>query len=607
MVPTPSTPPRAELRRKVLVGFALIFAFLAVIAFVSFRSATRYLAAARAMEQTRQVLEFAERARRNLVELENIRLRYLVTPSEALLADYGEARDQVDALFEALGRLVESDAAQSRRLESLREPRRQFFALQQVEMSARSEAGPSPVETLIDRPKTAELTRRIEAVLAEFEGAQNRLVSLSADEADRIARQNHAVILAGTMLTFIALWKAGSMILRDFAARRRAEEALANEHNLFSSIIDTMPDQIFVKDVKGRYILDNAAHRRYLGIPAHQLIEGTSAADYFPPEISEKFLAEDRRILETGQPVMNREMAVTRAGTTERWLEATKVPLRDADGSIVGLVGVSSDVTERKHNEQRLHRFAEQLARSNAELQNFANVASHDLQEPLRKIQAFGDRLRAKCAPQLGEAGLEYLGRMENAARRMQILIQDLLKLSRLVTQAQPFEPVDLDKTLRDVLSDLVVPIGEKSADIQVGPLPTVEGDPVQLWQLFQNLVNNAMKFQRPGVRPAIRISGRVFEAPANFLPDSQPGDRYAEIAVSDNGIGFEEKFAEQIFIVFQRLHSRDEYEGTGIGLAVCRKITDRHAGQIVARSSPGGGATFLVTLPVQQPPHKKS
>jgi light-regulated signal transduction histidine kinase (bacteriophytochrome) len=166
---------------------------------------------------------------------------------------------------------------------------------------------------------------------------------------------------------------------------------------------------------------------------------------------------------------------------------------------------------------------------------------------------------------------------------------------------------VDLDRTLRDVISDLIVPIEKKHADIQVGPLPTVEGDPVQLWQLFQNIVNNAMKFQRPGVRPVIRVSGRTFEAPPDFLPDSRTGDRYAEIAVQDNGIGFEEKFAEQIFIVFQRLHSRDEYDGTGIGLAVCRKITDRHAGKIVARSSPGGGATFLVTLPVQQPAHKKS
>ncbi len=396
MLPTLPTPPRSELRRKVLVGIGLIFAFLTVIALVSFYSSSRYLEAARAMEQTRQVLEYAERARRNLVELEIIRLRYLVTPSEALLDDYAAARVEVDELFDTLAGLVESGSAQARRLESIREPRRQFFALQQVEMNARSEAGPAPVATLIDRPKTAELTRRIVAVLKEFETAQNQLVSERATAADRIARLNHLVILTGTILTFIALWKAGAMILRDFAARRRAEEALANEHNLFSSIIDTMPDHIFVKDVKGRYILDNAAHRRYLGVSPERLIEGTTAADYFPADAVEQFHADDHQILETGQPILNREVPVLREGAVERWIETTKVPLRDTDGSIVGLVGVSSDITERKRAEEKLQRFAEQLARSNAELQNFANVASHDLQEPLRKIQAFGDRLRAK-------------------------------------------------------------------------------------------------------------------------------------------------------------------------------------------------------------------
>ncbi len=607
MLPTTPPSPGSELRRKVLVGFCLIVSFLVIIAFVSFRSTSRHLQAARAMEQTRQVLEVEERARRNLVELENLRLRYLVTPTDVLLEDYEAARNEVEELFGKLESLVDPESAQAARLRSLREPRRQFFALQQVEMSARREVGPAPVEKLIDRGKTAELTRKIDAVLTEFEAAQNEIVAERAADADRIARQNHIVIITGTGMTFLALWQAGLMILRDFSARRRAEEALANEHNLFSSIIDTMPAHVFVKDVKGRYILDNAAHRRYLGVSAERLIEGTTVGDYFPEEAAERFQDDDRKIIETGQPIFNREVPVTREGAVEKWLETTKVPLRDTDGTIVGLVGVSSDITDRKSNEVKLRRFADQLERSNAELQNFANVASHDLQEPLRKIQAFGDRLRSKCGPQLSEAGLDYLSRMENAAHRMQNLIQDLLKLSRVVTQAQPFESCDLGKIMNDVIGDLVVMVEKKRADIQVGPLPTVEGDPVQLWQLFQNVINNAMKFQRPGERPVIRITGRIYEAPENLIPGARAGDPVAEIAVEDNGIGFEEKFAEQIFVVFQRLHSRDEYEGTGIGLAVCRKITDRHAGRIVAKSSSGGGATFLVTLPVQQPSLKKS
>jgi PAS domain S-box-containing protein len=602
MPPNNFAPPRSPIRRKVMFGFGLIFAMLALIAFVSFRSNVRYLTAARTIEQARQVLEVEERARRNLVELENLRLRYLVTGDEELQGEYRTVQEKVEKSFKQLGELVEVETEQARLLASIQEPLTQFFDLQLIEMRARREAGPQGPTELIYHSKTTELADHIEGVLSQFETVQNKVLKERGTDADRIANQNLFVILTGTALTFITLWRAGSMIFRDFAARRRAEEALANEHNLFSSIIDTMPDHVFVKDVKGRYILDNAAHRRYLGLAGDQIIEGTTAADYFPADAVVQFMEDDRQLLETGKPIFNREVPVLREGAVEKWIETTKVPLRDTDGTIVGLVGVSSDISERKLAEEKLRSFAAQLARSNAELQNFANVASHDLQEPLRKIQAFGDRLRAKCADRLGDLGLDYLSRMESAAERMQRLIQDLLKLSRVVTQAQPFVPCDLGKVIREVLSDLEVAIEKKDARIEVGPLPTIQGDPVQLWQLFQNLVSNSMKFQRPGVQPVLRITGRVYEAPSHFIAGVQAGDRVAEITVQDNGIGFDEKFAEQIFVVFQRLHSRDEYEGTGIGLAVCRKITDRHAGQIVAKASEGKGATFIVTLPVQQP-----
>ena len=593
---------RNELRRKVLAGVGLIFLFLAVIAFVSFRSTDRHLLAARAMEQTRQVLEVEERARRSLAELENLRLRFLVIPSESLIAEYEAARDAVQVNFGDLAKSVVEDEPQSERLASLHEPLQNFFALQQVEMNARIEAGPTPVKELIDRGLIAKFTQRIDRTFTEFETTQNQRVRERTEEADRFARQNRTVIIISTALTFIALWQAAAMILRDFAKRQRAEEAMADEHNLFSAIIDTIPAHVFVKDVKGRYVFENAAHRRSLGIPDESAIERTAAAEHAADEAGEPFSEEDRRIVETGQAMLNREVPVTRAGAVEEWLETTKIPLREADGTIVGLIGVSSDISARKRQEVELQHSAEQLKRSNEELQNFANVASHDLQEPLRKIQAFGDRLRVKCAPQLGDAGLDYLERMESAARRMQSLIQDLLKLSRVVTQAQPFERCDLQKILREALSDLEVALEKSEARISIGPLPAVDGDPVQLWQLFQNLVNNSVKFRRPGVPPEIRITGRVFAAPADLIAGAAAGDPVAEISVQDNGIGFEEKFAEQIFVVFQRLHSRDEYPGTGIGLAVCRKITDRHAGRIVAKSRPGGGAIFLVTLPVQQP-----
>jgi light-regulated signal transduction histidine kinase (bacteriophytochrome) len=228
-------------------------------------------------------------------------------------------------------------------------------------------------------------------------------------------------------------------------------------------------------------------------------------------------------------------------------------------------------------------------------------VASHDLQEPLRKIQAFGDRLRAKCLHQLGENGRDYLERMQSAASRMQILIQDLLKLSRITSRAQAFVSCDLRQLVEDVLTDLEVAIEDSGAQIEVGTLPFIEGDPVQLRQLFQNLIANAMKFHKPGIPPEVMISARVFTASERLIPGAGPGEELCQIQVQDNGIGFDPQFVERIFVVFQRLHSRTEFEGTGIGLAICRKITDRHGGTILAKSSEGEGATFVVTLPVRQ------
>jgi light-regulated signal transduction histidine kinase (bacteriophytochrome) len=234
-------------------------------------------------------------------------------------------------------------------------------------------------------------------------------------------------------------------------------------------------------------------------------------------------------------------------------------------------------------------------------LQSFASVASHDLQEPLRKIQAFGDRLRAKCAEQLSDQGKDYLERMQNAAGRMQTLIQDLLQLSRVTSRAQPFQPCDLGLIVADVINDLEVRLEQSVGSVEVGELPTIDADPLQMRQLFQNLIANALKFHKPDVPPLVRIQSEQLTATDYSLPGARPPDRIVRITVEDNGIGFDPKFADQIFIVFQRLHTKTEYDGTGIGLAVCRKITDRHGGSIVAQSAEGRGATFVITLPVKQ------
>ncbi len=257
---------------------------------------------------------------------------------------------------------------------------------------------------------------------------------------------------------------------------------------------------------------------------------------------------------------------------------------------------LESAVRESRRTAEALHESEARLKQSNRELRDFAYVASHDLQEPLRKVRTFGDRLRTKYAGALGEQGRDYLERMEGSAERMQGLIEDLLALSRITTKGRPFTPVDLGEVVRDVLSDLEARIEGVGGRVQVGELPTVEADRTQVRLLFQNLIGNALKFRREGEPPLVRVRAE--------LPEDRGANSYDQlcrILVEDDGIGLEEEYLERIFAPFERLHGRATYEGTGMGLAICRRVVERHGGTITARSAPGQGATFVVTLPAKQ------
>jgi light-regulated signal transduction histidine kinase (bacteriophytochrome) len=246
-----------------------------------------------------------------------------------------------------------------------------------------------------------------------------------------------------------------------------------------------------------------------------------------------------------------------------------------------------------------------ELQRSNRELQDFAAIASHDLQEPLRKIQSFGDRLSATVGPNLDEDASDYLQRMQDAAARMQSLIQDLLAYSRLATRPEENRPVDLQAVVAEVLYDLEARVQATGAAVTVDELPTLSASPFQMRQLFQNLIANALKFQKPGTAPQVRITAE--RAGATDPARKRTNAKAWTIRVSDNGIGVDERYAEKIFAPFQRLHGRTEYEGTGMGLAICRRIVERHGGTINVESKPGEGTTFVITLPARKTRRAKS
>jgi len=264
-----------------------------------------------------------------------------------------------------------------------------------------------------------------------------------------------------------------------------------------------------------------------------------------------------------------------RLSTANDDLGAAHVRLEETNGAL-----------ERSYAE--LERQARELVRSNTELDQFAQVASHDLQEPLRKVRTFTERITETEAENLSERGVDYLRRANAAAERMQTLIEDLLRFSRVSTQGRPFAPVDLGAVTAEVLEDLSVLVQRTGAQVEVGPLPTINADPSQIRQLMQNLLSNALKFRREGVDPLVRIQAEVESG-------------WVTLTVADNGIGFDPQYATRIFRVFERLHGRGAYPGTGIGLALCRKIAERHGGTVVADGVPDEGATFTVTMQTQR------
>jgi len=350
-------------------------------------------------------------------------------------------------------------------------------------------------------------------------------------------------------------------------------------------ILDTMADALFVLDAGGCIRVVNHAVHELLGYRASDLV-GRSI-DELEEVQGEETISRTLHEVAEGGPIRDQERVLRHSDGHPVDVSISISPVGEDDAQ-EGAVVIARDIRARKRAEEELRDAMVRLEHSNRELEDFAYVASHDLQEPLRKIQAFGDLLKSKYAGALPEQGKDYIARMQSAAGRMQVLINDLLSFSRVTTKAQPFVRVDLHEIASEVARDLEGRVHDTGGRIDIGALPVIEADPLQMRQLLQNLAGNALKFHREDVPPIVAIRAEL-------------QDGRCRLTVSDNGIGFDPKYGERIFTMFERLHARTKYEGTGIGLAICRKIAERHGGSIAAHGRPGEGAEFVVTLPEKQ------
>ncbi len=563
----------------------------------------------------------------DLLNMETGHRGFMITGRDAYLEPFNKGATSLPLRFTELNRLLGDNPA---KLMELQEVSSQMAAKEaemnnslKIHRTIGRDAAHDQVKTDLGKKLMDQVRNGVQHLVVQ-EDVRLRERQILAESKQRATVVTN---LVGGGLTIGMVAVAYVLVRRELNRRLIAEREARSNVEKFRTLTEAVPHIVWSTHTDGTAESFNKQWQNYTGLNvAASLGKGWVVALH--PDDKKSAEAVWKQSLSSGKPCET-EYRLRGEDGQYRWFLARAVPHQDPKGRIVKWYGTSTDIHDRKQmmtnldeqvqarteelrsvvghlrdevaerikTEEQLKSLTAELRRSNQELEQFAYVASHDLQEPLRKIQAFGDRLRTKYTATIEGGGKEYLDGIWSSATRMRQLIDDLLTFSRISVKPVTFRVVALNTLLEEVISDLDVRIRQTKATIEVGPLPMIAADPVQMRQLFQNLLSNAIKFHRPGVPPVVQIRQRIQDSESSCVSDSA----LVTIDVIDNGIGFDEKYLDRIFQMFQRLHGRDEYEGTGVGLAVCRKIVERHGGTITARTCPGEGAVFTVTLSARQ------
>ena len=382
-------------------------------------------------------------------------------------------------------------------------------------------------------------------------------------------------------------WYGVVSTIGDITKQRHAEIALSASEALYRQTFELATAGIAHVDLSGRFMKVNRRLCEILGYGEQELI-GRAVKEISHPEDRNLTDSQRMRVRSGEKPSVRFEKRYIRKSGAIVWVDLSVALACDASGVPQYEIALFDDITERKKAEAALREAHEELKRSNAELEQFAYVASHDLQEPLRMVSSYTQLLMRRYGDKLDGDAKDFTAFIVDGATRMKQLIEDLLAYSRVGTRDKNFKPVDAESSLKRALTNLRAAIQDSGATVTQDKLPTIPCDEVQLAQLFQNLIGNALKFRKPDVAPAVHVGAAEQGAEWEFM-------------VRDNGIGIEPQYFERIFMVFQRLHDKGEYPGTGIGLAIVKKVVERHGGRIWVQSQPGAGTTFHFTMPKER------
>lgn len=537
-----------------------------------------------------------------LVDTETGVRGYVATGDPLFLQPYKQALPRLSTTFRTLPQLVSDNREQQHRAHVLNKLAQDKLAIMQLQIR----------KNKAFRTLMAEGKRRMDAVrshVAQMVAVEQSLMEIRTRRVKAGYRITALLTTVLIVLALLASRQAHLFIQRELKRRKEAQTNARQSAELLQTVVNTIPSGIVlyeaVRDPAGQiidfaHILSNPVNDAVAGRSADELRK-LSLLEHQPAVRTNGCFNDLVEVVETGQPL--HRLVHEKSLDVDSWFDTQYHKQGD------GVLSTYLDVTVLKQaelNQQQqakvLQTMNHELQRSNASLQSFAYIASHDLQEPLRKIEAFGNLFELDYGDQFDERAATYVNRMRSAANRMSLLIRDLLAYSRLSSSPPVLKSVSLPLLITDILDDLEIVRQRSGVEIVVGELPTLKGDPAQLRQLMQNLISNAIKFSEhpPGGNASqIRIISRAVSASDLPVPPSvEPQQDFWEISVQDNGIGFDPKYLDRIFEVFQRLHDKQQFSGSGIGLAICQRVVDNHGGAITASSQEGQGATFYVYLP---------